>query len=87
MSTLQQITDGLSQAWETVTQGWRELVERAGNALTRFNPQPSGGEVETREDRIAQRGARWGVLAAEVTVSDDDIDVAIEVPGMDAAGF
>ena len=87
MSTLQQITDGLSQAWETVTQGWRELVERAGNALTRFNPQPSGGEVETREDRIARRGARWGVLAAELTVSDDDIEVAIEVPGMDAQDF
>ena len=87
MSTLNQLREGLTRAWETVTEGWRDLVERAGDALTRFHPKHSGGETETREERIAQRGARWGVLAAEVKVDDDEVEVDIEVPGMDANDF
>lgn len=87
MSTLSQLRDGLSRAWETVTEGWRELVERAGDALTRFQPKSPSNNVETREERIAQRGARWGVLAAEVKVDDDQVEVDIEVPGMDADDF
>ena len=87
MSTLQQLRGGLTRAWESLTEGWRELVERAGDALTRFHPRESGDEVETREDRIAQRSARWGVLAAELKVSDDAVEVAIEVPGMDSKDF
>jgi HSP20 family protein len=76
--------DGLTRAWESVTAGWRELVERAGDALTRFNPRHSDTEIETLEERIAHRGARWGVLAAEVKINDDEVDVDIEVPGMEA---
>ena len=87
MSTLNQLREGLTRAWETVTEGWRELVERAGDALTHFHPRHSGTEIETREERIAQRGARWGVLAAEVKVDDDEVEVDIEVPGMEAGDF
>ena len=87
MSTLNQFREGLSRAWESVTEGWRELVERAGDALTRFHPRHARGEVETRDDRIARSGARWGVLAAEVEVDDKQVDVHIEVPGMEAKDF
>ena len=87
MSTLDQLRDGLTKAWETVTEGWRELVERAGDALTRFHPRQTGGDVETRESRIARSGARWGVLAAEVKIDDAQVEVDIEVPGMEADDF
>lgn len=87
MSTVDQLRDGLTRAWETVTEGWRELVERAGDALTRFHPGRSAGELETREERIVQRGARWGVLAAEVRLGEDDVEVDLEVPGMEAGDF
>ncbi len=87
MSTLNQLRSGLSRAWETVSEGWRELVDRAGDALTRFNPKHSSGDIETREERIAQRGARWGVLAAEVQVDEDAVNVDLEIPGMDADDF
>ena len=87
MSTLNQLRNGLSRAWESVTEGWRELTERAGDALTRFHPRPHGGEVETREDRIAIQGARWGLLAAEVRLDDDDVEVRLEAPGMDPGDF
>lgn len=87
MSTFNQLREGLTRAWETVTEGWRELVERAGDAVTRFHPKHSGKEIETREERIAQRGVRWGVLAAEVKVDDDEVEVDVEVPGMNADDF
>lgn len=33
MSGLEQVREGLSKAWDTVTIGWRELRELAGDAL------------------------------------------------------
>lgn len=87
MSTLHQLTDGFSRAWDSITEGWRELVDRAGEALTRFQPGHGNQELQTREEAAAYRGARWGVLAAEVKFDDQHVQVALEVPGMHADGF
>jgi HSP20 family protein len=87
MSTFDQLKEGLSRAWQTVTEGWRELVERAGDALTRFHPRQPAGELETVQDRVAHRSPRWGVLAAELRVDSDAVHVHIEVPGMDPDDF
>jgi len=78
---------GLSRAWESVTEGWREFVERAGNALTRFHPAHSSGEVETADDRMAREGSRWGVVAAQLVLGDNDVAITLEVPGMEAGDF
>jgi len=86
MSTFDQLKDGLTRAWHTVTEGWRELVEHAGDALTRFHPRQRG-EVRTVADRVAQQSPRWGVLAAEVSVDLDSVQVDIEVPGMEPGDF
>jgi HSP20 family protein len=87
MSTLERLRGGLSRTWESVTEGWRELVERAGDALTRFHPTPASHEVETPGDRMAREGSRWGVVAAEVVLGDDNVGIAMEVPGMEAGDF
>ncbi|MCP5152755.1 MAG: Hsp20/alpha crystallin family protein [Ectothiorhodospiraceae bacterium] len=87
MSTFDQLREGLSRAWDTITVGWRELVERAGDALTRFHPPRPGADMEPREERLARSGARWSVLAAEVSVGRDAVEVAIEVPGMEPGDF
>ncbi len=87
MSNLHQIRQGFSRAWESLTEGWREFRELAGDALTRFQPKTSSGEVETREEQIVGRASRWGLLAAEVADDDDDIQVTVEVPGLDAGDF
>lgn len=87
MSTLHQFRQGFSRAWESLTEGWRELRDRAGDALTRFKPKTSRGEVETREDRVVSRASRWGLLAAEVTDDDDTVQVTVEVPGLEAGDF
>ena len=87
MSTLEHMRGGLSRAWESVTEGWREFVERAGNALTRFHPAHSSGEVETADDRMAREGSRWGVVAAQLVLGDNDVAITLEVPGMEAGDF
>ena len=83
MSTIEQIRDGFNRAWETITEGWRELREGAAEALTRFEPARGDGTVETAEDRVAQQAARWGLLAAEVSTSDDAVLVSLELPGLE----
>jgi HSP20 family molecular chaperone IbpA len=46
MSTLSQIREGLSRAWDSITEGWRELKEMAAEALTRFHPVPADDEED-----------------------------------------
>ena len=87
MSTLNQIRQGASSAWESLTEGWRELRELAGDALTRFRPKSSRNEIETRNDHIIKRASRWGLLAAEVADDDHAVHVKVEVPGLDAGDF
>ncbi len=87
MSTMNQLRQGISKAWDTVTEGWRELRELAGDALTRFQPKTSQGEAETAEDRIVTRASRWGLLAAEVVDNKDRVQVMLEVPGLEAGDF
>lgn len=87
MSTMRQLRSGFNRALDTLSEGWNELLERTGNALTRFHLPRSGSDVETPEDRLARSGVRWGVLAAETRVDDDSVSVAIEVPGMEKDNF
>lgn len=87
MSSLQQVREGLTKAWDTITIGWRELRELAGDALTRFNPRTTRADAETPEERLAGRAARWGLLAAEVTDTESTVEVALEVPGLEPNDF
>jgi len=86
MSNLHQVRDGLTKAWDTITNGWQELREIAGDALTRFNPL-TARETSLAEQRRTSQGARWGLLAAEVTDCDDTIEVALEAPGLEPGDF
>lgn len=83
MSTLSQIREGLSRAWDSITEGWRELREMAAEALTRFHPTPSDDTAALPQ----RRSVRWGLLAAEVADDAEDVVVKLEVPGMEADDF
>jgi Molecular chaperone (small heat shock protein) len=87
MSTLEQIRHGLSRAWDSMAEGWQQLRERAAQAMTRYTPARHGGAVETAEDQIAARSARWGLLAAEVQENEDEVVVRLEAPGMEKDQF
>lgn len=87
MNMLEQLGEGLNRAWDSIAEGWRQLRERASSAITRFNPVRHGGELETVDDQVARHGARWGLLAAEVSESDNEVVVRLEVPGMERENF
>jgi HSP20 family protein len=85
MEALEQVRNGLNRAWDTLSEGWRELGDRAADALTRFHLPVGRGGVETRDEQVARNAARWGFLAAEISNADDSIEVTLEVPGMEPA--
>lgn len=87
MDALEQVRDGLNRAWDTLAEGWRELRDRAADALTRFHVPAVRDNVESRDQRVARSGARWGLLAAEINDGDDAIEVNLEVPGMEPGDF
>lgn len=73
----------LNRAWESLSEGWRELLSRSGDALTHFS----------RDKEADQEGAlaslenlpHWGLLAGEVEETEREVVVRLEVPGMDKA--
>ena len=65
------------RAWETLTDGWRELLTRSGGALTHF-----GGRVrEAKEPE--QSFPSWSLLAAETWETALSLVIRIEIPGVE----
>lgn len=87
MSTLQQLQEGFGRAWDSLSEGWHHLTQRAAQALTHFTPLQRRGELQTADERVMLRAAHWGLIAAEVEETADDIIVRIEAPGMEADDF
>lgn len=89
MSTLQQFREGLSEAWDTLLEGWQKLYRHAAGAITRFTPgNQTGSGPDVQEARaIALRSTGWGVLASEVFDDDDRVVVRLEAPGMQKDDF
>ena len=88
MSTLNQLREGLNEAWDTLVDGWQRLYRRASGAITRFTPDKRAQEDDKRAGQeIAVRSAGWGVLAAEVFDDDDKILVRLEAPGLEKSDF
>jgi len=88
MSTLHQLREGLSEAWDTLVDGWERLYRRASGAITRFTPGNRVPEEERDAGReIAERSTGWGVLAAEVFDDDNQIVVRLEAPGLEKSDF
>jgi HSP20 family protein len=87
MSTLDQLRQGLSRAWDSMAEGWSYLRERASHALTQFTPVRGGGELETTDEHVMRNAALWGLLPAEVVETGDEIVVRLELPGMERDDF
>jgi HSP20 family protein len=88
MSTLHQLREGLSEAWDSLMDGWERLYRSASGAITRFTPGKRVPEDERDAGReIAERSTGWGVLAAEVFDDDNQIVVRLEAPGLDKSDF
>lgn len=72
----------LSRTWESVSDGWTNLMHRAENALTHFRPGKSA------EDKSLPAGSpSWALLNANVFDDDEKVVVELEAPGLNAEDF
>ena len=70
----------ISRTWENLSEGWRELLSRSSNALTRFSRNK---DEALTESRALATFPRWSLLAGEVEETEKEIVVRVEVPGME----
>lgn len=71
----------LGRTWDNLTEGWRELLSRSGEALTHFSR--SKDKTATEYDSQLPMLPRWSLLAGEVEETDKEIIVRVEVPGIE----
>lgn len=69
----------IGRAWETLSEGWRELLSRSSDALTHFTRHKD----EPQEASGLAMFPRWSLLAGELEETQKDVLVRVEVPGMD----
>lgn len=70
----------INRAWESLSEGWRELLSRSSNALTHYTR--GNGEADVSGSDLA-RFPRWGLLVGEVEETANDILVRVELPGLE----
>ena len=82
----EQLKQGADQAWESLSEGWRELSARASGALTRYRPTPALNASSTGDEGWLPLG-NWAFMAADVFDDEDKVIVRIEAPGMRREDF
>ena len=87
MNPFEHIRDGFSRAIDSLTEGWHYLQDRASQAVTYFTPTHSSETDGSEESVTARNAARWGLIAAEVKDTERQVQVRLEVPGMNADDF
>lgn len=80
----QQVRQGAEQALASLSQGWRELKDRASGALTHF--RASDSDEEGSEDGLPSLSG-WGFMAADVINGKDQVVVRLEAPGLNRKDF
>lgn len=86
----EQLKHGADQAWESLSDGWRELSARASGALTRFWPapaDPAAPSAPAAPRNELPRMTGWAFMAADVFDDADKVIVRIEAPGMRREDF
>jgi HSP20 family protein len=73
---LDRLKQDVGQTWRWLAEGWRNISDRASNALTYFTPSH-----EAQQEGV--NDIRWGLLAADVSVEPDQVLVELEAPGLD----
>lgn len=84
----EQFKTGVGHALGSLSDGWREIKSRAGEALTRFrsNHQEEDG-AEFESVFALPNISRWAYMAADVIDDDDRLIVRLEAPGMRREDF
>jgi HSP20 family protein len=69
----------LTRAWESLSDGWRELLSRCSSALVRYE--------RPKYDNESDSFPCWGLVNAEVEETASDLVVRVEMPGVDKGSF
>lgn len=84
MSRFEEFTGAVRESIDSLAEGWQDLWHKARNAVTRFTPfQDESGTSHPS----ASHWSRWGVMSAELSETDDALEVSLEAPGMDSGDF
>jgi HSP20 family protein len=83
MLRMNDLANSLSHTWESVSHGWNNLINNAGQALTHFGV---GGDKEN-EANIPAQSPRWGLMSADVFDDTNKLVIKLEVPGLDGDDF
>ena len=84
MAHLSELRQGVDRAWETVQAGWRSLVDKASQAITRFRP----GQADDDDTRnLLLNSPSWALLDAELRETREEVLVRLEIPGMEPHQF
>jgi HSP20 family protein len=83
----EQLRQGAGHAWESLSDGWRELSARAGGALTRFLPVSGAADTSHNDHAERRPWSGWALMAADVYDDDDKVVVRIEAPGLRREDF
>jgi HSP20 family protein len=68
---------GISRAWESLTEGWREVLTRSSGALTQYVRA-----AKQRGKEADKSFPTWALLAGECWETAQSVIVRIELPGM-----
>jgi HSP20 family protein len=79
-----QLGQGVARAWESLSEGWRELVGRSDGALTPFSDRPAADAPAPSESELdpPTQFPRWGLLAGETWETAQSIIIRIEIAGV-----
>lgn len=86
MTALGDLREGLDRARDSIQTGWRALVDKAMQAITRFRPGEAAGDDEDAR-ALLRTSPAWGLLAAEVRETGDEVCVRLEIPGLEPDQF
>ncbi len=78
MLKINDLNNGLSRTWETVSQGWNHLINNTSNALTQF----MSSDDKKKTDNIPVSSPRWGLISADLYDDDNKVVVKLEAPGL-----
>lgn len=70
----------INRAWESLAEGWRELLLHSNDALTHFTHRKHD---ERQSSSPAAKLPRWSLLAGELEETRKDVWVRVELPGLD----
>ncbi|MFQ5720830.1 MAG: Hsp20/alpha crystallin family protein [Acidobacteriota bacterium] len=83
MDLIHQIKSGATQLFETLSEGWKKMMARSGQALTRFTHRRGDDPAGSLPDEAES----WGVLAGELAETDTHLILRLEAPGMEKEDF